>query len=242
MNDNNIYEKLKDLLDKAGGKYTILEDQVDVDLQMKFFEYSNELRKNKRNDEDVLKDSVLLYDSSVEPEAKKRILSELSESESVEGFRELEKFLKIAEKEIRPWAVLSYQHCRIGLESKLLDEHKVFISTGLGGKDDKLRYFIAFKNNNDLLFTEVQQKIISNEFSAIFKNNKCVIEELKYIDQYFTLLAIMPVDCVLNNVIMQAINEVNLYGSFLHIDYLITNVKPLEKKDIAYYFNKKDKE
>ncbi|MGE0090499.1 MAG: hypothetical protein AB7S50_13590 [Bacteroidales bacterium] len=241
MNDNNIYEKLKDLLDKAGGKYTILEDQVDVDLQMKFFEYSNELRKNKCTDEDVLLDSTLLYDLSVEVEVKKRILSELSESESVEGFRELEKFLKVADKDLRPWAVLSFQHCRIGLESKLLDEHKVFISTGLGGKDDKLRYFIAFKNNNDILFTDLQQKIISNEFSSIYKNNNCIIEAISYIDQYFTLLAIMPVNCTLNDVIMQAINEVNLYGNFLFTEYLITNVKALEKKDIDYYFNKKHK-
>jgi len=241
MSDNNIYNKLKELLDKAGGKYTILEEQVDVDLQMKFYEFSHELAKNKRTSEEIMSDVALLYDTMVELEDKKRILVELSESESVEGFRELERFLKVVDKDIKSWAILSYQHCRIGLESKLLDENKVFISTGLGGKEDKLRYFIAFKTKLNTDFTETQIKIIDNEFSFVYKKNNCVIEEIKYVDQYLTILAIMPVDCVINDVIVSAINEVNLYGDFLHADYLITNVKILEKGDIDYYFKKKNK-
>lgn len=241
MTDNNIYDKLKELLDKAGGKYTILEDQVDVDLQMKFFEFSNNLRKKKRNIEEILSDTDLLYDTNTDKEVKKKILAELSESDSVEGFRELEKFLKVVDKDLRSWAVLSFQHSRIGLESKLLDENKIFISTGLGGKEDKLRYFIAFKNNSKIEFTEIQKKIVDNEFSFVFKKNNCIIEEIDYLDQYLTILVIMPVDCIINDVIVSAINEVNLYGDFLHIDYLITNVKILEKSDIEFYFNKKSK-
>ncbi len=241
MSDNNIYDKLKELLDKAGGKYTILEEQVDVDLQMKFFEFSTKLTKNKRTRKEIIDDVKLLYDTTAELEDKKRILTELSESECVEGFRELEKFLKVVDKDLKSWAILAYQHCRIGLESKLLDENKVFISTGLGGKEDKLRYFTAFKTRLNTEFTETQRKIIDNEFSFVYKKNNCAIEEMKYVDQYLTILAIMPVDCVINDVIVSAINEVNLYGDFLHVDYLITNVKILEKSDIEYYFKKKNK-
>jgi hypothetical protein len=229
------------LLDKAGGKYTILEEQVDVDLQMKFFEYSNNLRKNKRSIEEIINDISLLYNSDTDIEVKKGVLAELSESDCVEGFRELEKFLKVVDKDLRPWAILSFQHSRIGLESKLLDENKIFISTGLGGKEDKLRYFLAFKNKLNTDFTETQKKIIDNEFPYIYKKNNCVIETIDYLDQYLTVLAIMPVDCVINEVIVSAINEVNLYGDLLYNDYLITNVKILEKKDIEYYFKKKKK-
>ena len=241
MGDNNIYDKLRDLLDKAGGKYAILEEQVDVALQMKFFEFSNNLRKNKRSSEEIMGNIEVLYDASADLELKKKVLAELSDCDSVEAFRELEKFLKHADSEIKPWSILAFQHCRIGLESQLLDEHKVFISTGLGGKDDKLRYFIAFKNKKDLEFTDTQIKIIDNEFPFIFKKNDCFIENTQFFDQYFSILAIMPVDCVLNDIITKAISEVNFYGDFLQSDYLITNVKTLEKKDIDYYFNKEKK-
>lgn len=240
MEGKNIYNQLKELLEKAGGKYTILEEQVDVDLQMKFFEFSNKLRKEKRKNEEILLDIPLLYDTNTDLEVKKKILAELSESDSVEGFRELEKYLKLVDAELKAWAILSFQHCRIGLESKLLDENKVFISTGLGGKEDKLRYFIAFKNKSETDYTEMQKKIIENEFSYIYKKNNCIIEKTEYVNQYLTILIIMPVDCVLNDIIVSSINEVNLYGDFLLSDFLITNVKTLEKKDIEYYFNKKD--
>ena len=241
MGDNNIYEKLRDLLEKAGGKYSILEEQVDVDLQMKFFEFSNNLRRNKRSYEEIIGNIDTLYDVEADLERKKIILAELSECDTVEAFRELEKFLKHVDAKLKPWALLSFQHCRIGLESHLLDEHKVFISTGLGGKDDKLRYFIAFKNKKGIEFSETQIKIIDNEFPFIFKKNDCIIENTQYLDQYFSILAIMPVDCVLNDIITAAIDEVNLYGDFLQSDYLITNVKKLEKKDIEFYFNKEKK-
>lgn len=240
MGGNNIYNQLKELLEKAGGKYTILEEQVDVDLQMKFFEFSNKLRKEKRKIEEILVDIPMLYDANTDFEVKKKILAELSESDSVEGFRELEKFIKVVDAELKPWAVLSFQHCRIGLESKLLDENKVFISTGLGGKEDKLRYFIAFKNKLETDYTEMQKKIIDNEFSFIYKKNNCLIEKTEYLNQFLTILIIMPVDCMLNDIIISAINEVNLYGDFLHNDFLITNVKTLGKNDIEYYFNKKE--
>ncbi|OFX88685.1 MAG: hypothetical protein A2W99_04245 [Bacteroidetes bacterium GWF2_33_16] len=241
MGDNNLYDKLKDILKKTGGKYAILEDQVDVDLQLKFFEISNSLRKDKRDIKDIIQDVALLYDSKIDIEQKKKILAELSDSDSVEAYRELEKYVKLTDSELKQWALLAFQHCRIGLESKLLDEHKVFISTGLGGKDDKLRYFIAFKNKSGLGFSETQCKVIDNEFGFIFKKNNCEIEEIKYLDQYLAMIIIMPVDCELGRIVASAINEVNLYGDFLQIDYLITNVKMLEKNDIDFYFNKENK-
>lgn len=242
MDEKNIYDKLKEMLDKTGGKYTILEEQVDVDLQMKFFEFASKVRKNKKPENEILKDIPLLYSDETSLEEKKKILAELSDSENVECFRELEKYIKVVEPKLKPWAILSFQHCRIGLESKLLDENKVFISTGLGGKDDKLRYFIAFKNKTGTDYSDIQKKVVENEFQFIYKHNNCIIEKIEYLDQYLTLLCIMPVDCVLNDIITSAINEVNLYGDFLHKVYLITNVKILKKKDIEYYFNKKEEE
>ena len=241
MDEKNIYNKLKDILEKAGGKYTILEEQVDVDLQMKFFECTKELSKYKRNEKDVINDSEILYKLETTVEQKKELLAELSNCETVEAFRILENYLKVVSKDMQPWAILSFQHCRIGLESKLLDEHKVFISTGLGGKEDKLRYFVAFKNKLTDTFNETQKKIVRSEFDYIFKKSDCVIEEINFLDSYISIFVIMPIDCDINETIKFAISESNQYGNFLDSNFLITNVKQLQKSEIEYYFNKKEK-
>ena len=56
MEQDNIYESLKELLAKSAGKYSILEEQIDVELQVEFFELVNKYLKSKRNSEDILSD------------------------------------------------------------------------------------------------------------------------------------------------------------------------------------------
>ena len=52
----------------------------------------------------------------------------------------------------------------------LLDEHQVFISTGLGGKGKKLRYYVVFLNKKtDEMLNATQQKLLKDEL--IFELN-----------------------------------------------------------------------
>ena len=61
----------------------------------------------------------------------------------MECYRAIESFLEIAEEILHDWAVLALNESRMLLESKFLDESQVFISTGLGGKEEKFRYFVV---------------------------------------------------------------------------------------------------
>ena len=45
MKSDETYKKLSQLVGKSGGKFSILEEQVDVNLQMIFFEFVNDLQK-----------------------------------------------------------------------------------------------------------------------------------------------------------------------------------------------------
>ncbi len=76
-------------------------------------------------------------------QVKKEILARLATIEKVECYRVIEAFLEIAEEDLHDWALLALNESRMLLESKILDENQVFISTGLGGKEEKLRYFVA---------------------------------------------------------------------------------------------------
>ena len=48
MEQDNIYNQLKKILEDSGGKYNILEEQINVELQVEFFEKVNKLMEEKR--------------------------------------------------------------------------------------------------------------------------------------------------------------------------------------------------
>lgn len=239
MEKDNIYDKLKELLAKAGGNYKILEEKIDVELQVEFFELANKYLNNKRNSDDILSDEDKLYNPDISIDEKKIILVELSNDENVEAYRIIERFIKAEIKDLKPWGILALQHSRISLETHLLDEQQVFISTGLGGKGEKLRYFISGKLKVGDSFSKTQIQIVRSEFDYTFKEFNSEIENIDFINEYFTLIALIPIDVSISDVVLKAIDESNNYGNFLHHNYLVTNVKVLNINDIIRYFKKK---
>ena len=239
MEKDSIYDKLKEMLKNSKGGFSILEEQIDVDLQVDFFELVNEINEEKRNDEEVLANQDMLFDSNIGIEEKKKLLVELSNIEKPEAYRLVERFVKDGDKQLRSWAILSLQHCRISLETSLLDEEQVFISTGLGGKGEKLRYFIAGKLKDGETFSDSQKKIIQSEFEHYFKAKDSEVEKVKFMSQYFTISGLIPIETAISDVVNPAIKEINQYGEFIYKEYLITNVKILSEKEIISYFNKK---
>lgn len=240
MKEDRIFDKLNEMIKSSKGGFSILEEQIDVDLQVEFFELINELAENKPDDDAVIEYKNKLYDSEIAIEEKKKLLAKLSVIEKPEAYRMIEDFLKEGEQDLRSWAILSLQHCRISLETSLLDEDQVFISTGLGGKGEKLRYFIVGKLKQDNKFTDSQKKIIQSEFEHFFKNNNSEIEKLEFKEIYFTITGLIPIKVAMSEVISSAISEINQYGNFINKEYLITNVKILTEKEIELYFNKKE--
>lgn len=241
MEKDSVYERLKEMLKNSKGRFSILEEQIDVDLQVEFFEKVNEVSKNLRDPDVVLSDENILYDKKISNIEKKYYLVELSSIEKPEAYRIIEKFIKKADEDLKPWAVLSFQHSRISLETSLLDEQQVFISTGLGGSGEKLRYFIAGKLKNEEKYTESQKKIINTEFKHFFETKDSEIEKIDFTEKYFTVICLMPLQVDFNELVKPAIAEINLYGDFIANDYLITNVKVLDQKEIEKYFIKKEK-
>lgn len=242
MEQDSIYEKLNEMLNSSNGKFSILEEQIDVDLQVEFFELMNSASNNRREDKDILEDEKKLYEVDIPDSEKKLILVELSGLDKPEAYRSIEKFIKNGEKNLKSWAVLSLQHCRISLETSLLDQEQVFISTGLGGSGNKLRYFIAGKLKETDEFTDAQKKIIKTEFDHYFKLKDSEIEKYRFLKTYFTITCLIPIQVPITDLVTPIIQEINQYGSFIDKEYLITNVKKLSKKEIESYFKKKEQD
>jgi hypothetical protein len=233
----NIYDKIQELFGAKPGEFSILEEKIDIDLQMKYFEFSKRMKENL-NQDDVLDESDDLFDPKISVNYKKEILSRLASVEKVEAFRKIEQFITITPSELREWSILALQESKMLLESKLLDENKVFISTGLGGKGDKLRYFVVILGKGINSFSETHKKIIRNEFEFTLKKYEGEIEAFRFSEAISTILTVLPLQATIKSVFEEAIEECNQYGDFLLTNFIITNVKELSFDEIKEFFNK----
>ena len=114
------------------------------------------------------------------------------------------------------------------ITSSLLDEQQVFISTGLGGKGQKIRYFITLLNSQtDVEFSEAQKKMITEEFGYFLEKSEGELEEMEFTEGFAVGLFLFPLKKNLQDIFRSFIDECNQYGSFLKEDVIITNVKRL---------------
>jgi hypothetical protein len=239
MKENeNIFDKLKELFGANGGNFNILQSQIDVDLQVKYFDLSREVKKGLIP-QVVMEDSEKLFSDDTKVDKKKEILAKLASVEEVEAFRVIEKYLKIAPDTMKAWTSLAYQESKMMLESKLLDENQVLISTGLGGKGFKLRYFVVILSRNKTNLTQLQKKIIQNEFTYILEKHDSEVESFNFSEGMATVLSVIPMDKPVKAVFEEAIEECNNYGNFLDDNFIITNVKTLSFEEVREFLNNK---
>ena len=232
MDDENIYERIEDIFGHFPENFSILEEQIDIDLQMEYFEFSRNFKKNLVP-ATILSVKKNLFDKQHPVDGKKKLLVQLASVEEVEAYRAIERYLKDPDRGLREWAVLAFQESRMLLQSKLLDENQVFISTGLGGRGSKLRYFVVLINSFDIPFDKLQQKIIRAEFDFFLKKHEAELEEVNFMENYCSLLAIVPIRVSIREVFRSAVAECNEYGGFLTADFIVTNVKTLSYEEIS---------
>lgn len=239
MEGENIYDKIKELFGQSPGNLNILEEQVDIDLQMEYFEYSRSVKEDL-DEKEVMERKQELYDPGKPEKEKKALFAKLASIENVEAYRFIENYLNEGHTDNRSWAILALQESRMLLESKLLDENQVFISTGLGGRDSKLRYFIVLIRKDKGDFPAHQQKIIRNEFEIMLRQHQAEIEKIEFIENYATLLAVIPLSVPLKEVFRQAISECNQYGNFMKSNFIVTNVRELDIDEIEDFLEKQE--
>ncbi len=230
----NIYDKIKELLGSLPSQLKVLEEKIDIELQLEFFEHSRRIRDSFKFDS-VVNYSKRLFLPEVTIEEKKNVLAGIATVPVVESYRAIEKFLRETPGILRNWAILALQENRMLLESTLLDESHVFISTGLGGKGNKLRYFIVLFGKGNKDFTELQKKIIRTEFEICLGHHNSELEELNFSGYLANLLAMIPMTEIIKQLFTEAIEECNQYGDFLLSNFIITNVKELSFDEIREY-------
>lgn len=230
---DDILGRLRQTLGEQGMEsFHILEELVPVEEQMEYFRYFEKLRKENtpfiRNDE-----VTVLFSPEESVERKKRSLSLLASIPDVGAYRSIETYHSSPlEPELANWSAMALVSSRIVLNSDLSGQQQIYISSGLGGHDKKLRFFALFTTKSRENLTGLQKEIVEREFRFQLEKADVEVEKIDLQDNYFTILMLFPFDIDVKSSLVAAINECNQYGDFLDPKYLFTNVKVLSEKEI----------
>jgi hypothetical protein len=230
----DIFKRFYESFRNMDGHFHILEHRVPVEQQMAYFKYSDRIRKEKKSvkDSDCQRYTVDLQSGELSRDEKKRILSILASSKQVCAYRVLEKYLQNPDPQLINWAYMALMESRITLESELSGEKQIYISTGLGGKGEKLRFYVLILSSGGEDFLDYQREVIKKEFGFLLPKNDCELERITIDDKYVELVFLIPVRIDIREILENVIRECNLYGSFLSEVFTITNVKELEKEEV----------
>ena len=215
--------------------FSPMEEAIDLSIQQEYFNLSKKFDFNNVDYKEVLKESKNLFSENTPLETKKRILILLAHFGTTESYRTLEKYLNRSERSLRDWALLSLKECRMFLESALLEEEGGFISTGLGGKDNKLRYYFIVSSKNGLTFSESHRDTLKRGFETISQKYNSEIEEINFETNYAMIRILIPIDVAVGDVIEEGISECNKIEEFLFFHYYVTNVKKPTNEEILEY-------
>ena len=239
MTDNdNKYRQFQESLNNIQGQFHVLETSVPVEKQMEYFRYSENIRKSST--QPSIEETIQTLNSpETSEEKKKHAMTILAISGDVKAYRALEAYAQHPEENLKDWAKMSFLQAKITLESELSEEKQIFISTGLGGKDDMLRFFAFFKSKDLIPFSPYQIQLIEKEIPFSINEAHGIVEELKVFENYFTLVFLINIKANIKNVLENALIECNQYGDFIHCGFIITNVKIFDEKEIQYELRKK---
>lgn len=238
--EGDIFKKFQDSFSRMNGHFHILEQRVPVELQMEYFKYSEKVLSDKKplKNMDYTAFQESLEDPEVTTDHKKYVLSMLATSRDVRAYRMLEEYVQAPGQDVRNWAYMALMESRISLESELSDEKQIYISTGLGGRGEKLRFFVLMLSKGKKPFLDYQRQVIEREFAYLLSRADCEVERLSVYEQHVELVFLIPVRTDIKVTIDSVINECNQYGDFLAEVFTITNVKELSEEEIAEIIKK----
>ena len=240
MKDEEFYNDIQKIFEDLPGNFNILEEQIDLEVQLKYFELSRKVREDE-SEKNYLEFADELLSAETDVGRKKEILIGLAGTDDVKAYRILEKSLEQMDSELRSWAVLALQENRMLIQTSLLDEQQFFISTGLGGKGKKLRYYVVFINSNrNKILTKTQQKLVKDELIFGLKPEEGEFESIDFSEGFSASQVLLPVTADIKKLFSNVVEECNQFGDFLEEDMIITNVKVLSRNEILDIINKQN--
>jgi hypothetical protein len=239
MEENEFtLDNINEIMDYIPKYFSILEEKIDMEVQRDFF---NSIKDLIIDPDDNLEDIISnLNNPDIPVEERKTALLKLASLDEIEAYRAIEKFNNQPDSDFKEWTILALQQSKLIIKSSLLGEQIVFISSGLGGKNGKLRYSLIFPYSNpDKQLSDYQIKILKEEVEFYLSKNDGEIEEFDFSSKYASFMIILPLKVLIKDIVKLIIDECNQYGSFLNEDVLITNMKKFSEEEIIKIIEKR---
>jgi len=143
----------------------------------------------------------------------------LAKSGTIASLRELEKIIAEGrlERKESDFAKIALNFCRFKIENELLDVETDLISGGLGGTENRLRYYVALTCVEGSPADHMQDMEIV--FRKVLKNNDSVLEELTDHNLYLSVLILGS----LHYAIGKFLDEFFMECAYLSKEYYSTN-------------------
>ncbi len=229
---NDELSDIQNFLEGLPDKYSIMIEGIDMQTQKEYLNHSGTFGRGELTEKETLALGNILFNQNEAIEKKKRALVLLAHLGTIEAFRLIEKYNNDPDKELKQWTLLSLQECKMFLESSLLDESSGFITTGLGGLSDRLRYYFFVLPATGQPFTKKQMDIVKDEFQLVCKHLNSILETINFSDTCIGFTILVPLDVALGVLIETGINKCNEIGYFVFEHYYATNQNIPDESEI----------
>lgn len=211
----------------------MVEEGIDMRIQKEYLEYSHSFDRGELSEEQTLELGSMLFNTNLPFDGKKRVLGLLAHLETILAYRQIEKYVNTPDNdELKQWAVMALQECRMFLESELLEENTGILLSGLGGKGDRMRYYCMVFPFDDNTFSKKQMKMVLDEFHIVCKDHRSVVEASNPAENYIGMTLLIPLDVAVGTVIESGINKCNEMGEFVFEHYYVTNQNIPDESEI----------
>lgn len=240
MDFSGTFEDFQKVVKENGGEIQIMEREVGLDTQMAYMRMSKEVKSNLNPDK-VIAGRFELWDENASGRSKRKRLASLASLGSPDAIRTLQKYYETPDRDLEEWTYLALQECKLVFQATMLDHPPMFISTGLGGSGQKLRFFGAFFSQDGKSFEKTRQRVISGEVEYMFEKFEGKLEFIACSGRFVTFWGLVPIDVSLNEKVKAAIDEANFLGAGLRKDFVLTNVKKLTYHELGEVLTKIEK-
>lgn len=235
MNDfDKILNQLKNSSGEMKPNMHMLNEIVPVEEQMKYFQYSKYVQsQDKQMQPDRNYMISHLFTPEINIEDKRYYLSVLAIIGDIPSYRAIETYHSSPlEEELTNWSALALVESRILLDADLSGEKQFFVSTGLGGKEGKLRYFAVIASADRSAFSDFQNETFLKELKFAYQASDIELESIDFKSNYVKFFLLCGLNHDPRACTEQVIAECNTMGYFIDKRFILTNVKLINDTEI----------
>ncbi len=234
---NEEAKQIKDYFESLPEKLSIMKSKIEIppETHSEYISHHDKINRGDYEYKKVIKESNKLFQNNVLLDNKKETLFLLAHYGTLESFKIVNKFLDSGEKDLKPWALIALEECRMFLESDITEKDKGIIIGGAGGDGKRLRCYFVVRSAKKADFSDSERKIIRDGFKKTSKELDCKIEKIEFQNNSALITVLVPIDIAVSELIEMGIEICNSKKEILDSYYFVTNVKKPSKEEIAEF-------